>query len=100
MAKKNLIFPTIKSASTNVEQCQVNLETTMGCMDGMKNDIEKVGDSILSVVQGALKAKNNGLEKEGRRGVLLEFTEMHVGAHRHLDFEVDCTKVWLCLEHA
>ncbi len=38
----------------------------MGCMDGMKNDIEKVGDSTLSVVQGALKAKSNGLKKEGK----------------------------------
>jgi hypothetical protein len=32
-------------------------------MDGMKNDTKNVGDSMLSVVQGALKEKNNGLEK-------------------------------------
>jgi hypothetical protein len=68
MEKKDLIFPTIKLASTNIEQCQVDLEIAMGCMDGMKNDIQKVGDSTLNVVQGALKAKNNGLEKEGRGG--------------------------------
>jgi hypothetical protein len=43
-------------------------------MDGMKNDIEMVGDSILNVVQSALKAKNNGLEKERKGGLLLEFT--------------------------
>ncbi len=48
----------------------------MGCMDGMKNDIEQVGDSTLSVVQSALKAKNNGLEKEGRGGAFSKFTKM------------------------
>jgi hypothetical protein len=40
-------------------------------MDWMKNDIEKVGDSTLNVVQGALKAKNNGLTKERRGGYFL-----------------------------
>lgn len=68
MAKKDLIFPTIKFTSTNIEQCQVDLETTTGCMDGMKNDIEMVGDSTLNVVQNALKAKNNGLEKRKEQG--------------------------------
>jgi hypothetical protein len=63
-------------------------------MDGMKNDIEKVGDYMLSVVQGALKAKNNGL------GILLEFIEMYVGAHLCPNFEVECAKVWFYLEHA
>ncbi len=48
----------------------------MGCMDGMKNDIEKVGDFTLSVVQGALKVKNNGLAKERRGGVLPKFIKM------------------------
>ncbi len=42
------------------------MEIAMGCMDGMKNDIEKVGDSTLSVVQGALKAKS--IKKEGKQG--------------------------------
>jgi hypothetical protein len=75
-------------------------------MDGMKNDIEKVGDYMLSVVQGALKAKNNGLEKEGKGGgrggggLLLEFIEMYVGAHLCPNFEVECAKVWFYLEHA
>jgi hypothetical protein len=100
MVEKDLIIPTIKLASTNIEQCQVDLETAMGCMDGMKNDIEQVGDSTLSVVQNALKAKNNGLEKEGRGGVLSKFTKTQVGIHPHLDFEVDYAKVWLCFEHA
>jgi hypothetical protein len=100
MEKKDLISPTIKLASTNVEQCQIDLETTMGCMDGMNKDIEMVGDSTLNVVQNALKAKNNGLKKKGRWGVLFEFIETHVGAHLHPNFEVDCTKVQLYLEHA
>jgi hypothetical protein len=50
MVENDLISPTIKPTSTNIEQCQVDLETTMGCMDGMKNDIEMVGDSTLNVV--------------------------------------------------
>ncbi len=71
----------------------------MGCMDGMKDDIEKVGDSKFSVVQGALKTRNNGLKKEGRVGALLDFTQVHVGAI-HIHFEVDCIKVQVCLKHA
>jgi hypothetical protein len=43
----------------------------------------------VNVVKSALKAKNNGLEKEGRGGVLLEFTQMQVGTHPHPNFEVD-----------
>jgi hypothetical protein len=66
--EKDLITPTIKLVSTNIEQCQIDLETAMGYMDGMKNDIEKVRDFRLNVVQGALKAKNGGLEKEGKGG--------------------------------
>jgi hypothetical protein len=50
MIEKDLIFLTIKLVSTNVEQCWIDLEIAMGCMDGMKNDIEKVGDFMLSVV--------------------------------------------------
>jgi hypothetical protein len=92
MAEKDLVTPTIECTSTNIEQCQIDFEITMGCMDRMKNDIEKVGDSTISV-QGASKAKNNGLEKEGKGEVLLEFTKTQVGTHLSLDFEVDCAKV-------
>ncbi len=46
MAKKNLITPTIKLASPNIEQCQVDLEIAMDCMDGMKNDIENTLNDV------------------------------------------------------
>jgi len=35
----------------------------MGYKAGMKEEIEKIGDFTLHVVQGALKAKNSGSEK-------------------------------------
>jgi hypothetical protein len=63
LVEKDLIYPTIKLALTKVEQWKVDLEIAMGYMDEMKDDIEKVRDFTLSVVQGALKAKKNGLEK-------------------------------------
>jgi len=99
LTNKYLISPTIKLALTKVEQCKVDLEVIVGCMDGMKDDIEKVGDSKFSVVQGALKTRNNGLKKEGRVGALLDFTQVHVGAI-HIHFKVDCIKVQVCLKHA
>jgi hypothetical protein len=92
LAKKYLIFPTIKLELTKVEQYKVDLEVVVGCMDGMKDDIEKVGDSTFNVVQDALKAKNNGLKKEERVGALPDFIQVHVGAV-HIDSKVDCTKV-------
>jgi hypothetical protein len=48
-----------------------------------KNDIEKVGDSTLNVVQGALKAKNNGFKKEGRGGYFLNLLR-HMWEHIHV----------------
>lgn len=65
----------------------------------MKDDIEKVGESTFSVVQCVFKAKNNGLKKEERVGALLDFIQVHVGVI-HIDYEVDCTKLRVCLEHA
>ncbi len=71
LAKNDSVSPTIKLQSTNIEECKSNLEIAMGYKDGME-EIGKIGDFTLHVVQGALKAKNNGLEKQGREGDLLD----------------------------